>query len=117
MLMNLGGVLLANGRSAEALAPLEEALDVMMVQVGPHHSWTDVYRGWLGSAVSLTGRQDAAAQLFTWSMEGLSSYAELGQDRQVLGMLGRLVEVMEGQGLNNQAARYRALIDRAAPDP
>ncbi len=110
-LMFFGGALVKNGRAPEAIEPLSEALDLMIEQVGSQHSWTNVYRGWLGTAAVLTGRTEGGDQLFAWSLDGLSQYPELAQDRQVINMLGALVEVMEARGLNERAARYRALVD------
>lgn len=108
-LMQLGASLIVAGRPEEALAPLSEAVDLMMIQVGPYHSWTNVYRGWLGTAAALTGRQAEAQQLFEWSLEGLSSYQGLSSDNVVKGMLRTLVDVMEKNGLVEQARRYRRL--------
>lgn len=113
-LMNLGAELVKVGRADEAVDPLGEALDLAMVQIGPRHSWTNVYRGWLGAAAALAGRKPEAEQLFAWSLEGLSQYEELSGDRQVKGMLRALVEVMEERGLTEEADRYRSLGDLSA---
>jgi serine/threonine-protein kinase len=110
-LMNLGAQLVKLHRADEAVEPLVEALDLAMVQIGPRHSWTNVYRGWLGAAAALTGRTTQADQLFSWSLEGLSQYEELSGDLQVKSMLRSLIEVMEESGLGEEASRYRALGD------
>jgi hypothetical protein len=83
----------------------------MIRHIGPMHSWTDVYRGWLGTAAALTGRAPESEQLFTWSVEGLASYEGLSEDSQVKSMLRSLVQVMDGQGLVDQATRYREIVD------
>jgi serine/threonine-protein kinase len=111
MLMQLGATLIVAGRPRDALAPLAEALDLMIRHIGPMHSWTDVYRGWLGTAAALTGRAPESEQLFTWSVEGLASYEGLSEDSQVKSMLRSLVQVMDGQGLVDQATRYREIVD------
>jgi hypothetical protein len=76
-----------------------------------------VYRGWLGAAAALAGRQPESEQLFGWSLDGLSQYAGLASDNQVKSMLRALVRVMEDRGLTEQAARYRALVDLSEPEP
>lgn len=111
VLMNLGAELVHDGRAGEAVGPLAEAVDLAMTQIGPRHSWTNVYRGWLGTAAALSGRSAEARQLFAWSLDGLSQYEDLADDRQVKGMVRSLVEVMEEQGLSEEAARYRGLVD------
>jgi serine/threonine-protein kinase len=111
MLMQLGATLIVAGRPQDAMDPLAEALDLMIQHIGPMHSWTDVYRGWLGTAAALAGRTPESEQLFEWSLAGLSSYEQLGQDNQVKGMLAALVGVMEDNELLDQAARYRAIVD------
>ena len=115
-LMNLGAELVQNGRAGEALDPLVEALDLAMVQLGPRHSWTNVYRGWLATAAALSGRSAQATQLFAWSLEGLSQYEDLPHDQTVTSMVHSLLRVMEEQGLSDQAAGYRALVDSSGPD-
>jgi eukaryotic-like serine/threonine-protein kinase len=115
-LMNLGGELIKAGRAGEATDPLRESLDMAIATIGADHSWTNVYRGWLGTAAALTGRAPAARQLFDWSLRGLSSYVGLAGDNQVKVMLRSLVETMEAQGLSEEAARYRALVDLSEPD-
>ena len=109
--MNLGAQLVKLHRADEAVEPLVEALDLAMVQIGPRHSWTNVYRGWLGAAAALAGRTTQANQLFSWSLEGLSQYEELSGDLQVKSMLRSLIDVMEENGLSEEARRYRALGD------
>ena len=113
-LMNLGAQLVKVHRAEEAVEPLVEALDLAMVQMGPRHSWTNVYRGWLGTAAALSGKTAEAGQLFDWSLDGLSQYEELSGDRQVNSMLRSLIEVMEETGLHEEARRYRALGDLSA---
>ncbi|MGD8277308.1 MAG: serine/threonine-protein kinase, partial [Gemmatimonadota bacterium] len=82
VLMNLGAELVTQGRATEAIDPLVESVDLAIAQIGNHHSWTNVYRGWLGTAAALAGRAPEAAQFFDWSMEGLSSYTGLAGDNQ-----------------------------------
>jgi serine/threonine protein kinase len=114
-LMNLGGAFVSAGRAEEAVRPLSEALDLAIVQIGARHSWTNVYRGWLGAAAALTSRHAEAEELFAWSLDGLSQYEDLAGDLQVKAMLRSLVEVMEIQGLLDEAGRYRALVDLSEP--
>ena len=116
-LMNLGGELIWDGHAADAIKPLAEALDMAIAQLGSHHSWTNVYRGWLGAAAALSDHQPESEQLFGWSLDGLSQYAGLANDNQVKGMLRSLVRVMEEKGLTEQAERYRALVDLSEPEP
>ena len=111
VLMNLGAALLQAGRDEEAVEPLTEALDIMMIQIGPMHSWTHVYRGWLSAAGFLTGRVEGAETLTAQAMEGLSTYERLPEDLQVQGMLQALVRVMDQRGLRERADPYRALIE------
>lgn len=111
VLMNLGAELVNNGRAAEAVDPLREALDLAVTHVGARHSWTNVYRGWLGTAAALSGRSGPAEQLFAWSLDGLSQYEGLSGDRQVKSMVASLAAAMEEKGLSEQAARYRALLE------
>ncbi len=114
-LMSLGAALVSAGRAEEALPPLGEALDMAIEHIGARHGWTNVYRGWLGAAAALTGRHAEAEELFSWSLEGLSRYEDLPGDLEVKGRLRSLVEVMEAQGLMDEAARYRALVDLSQP--
>lgn len=110
-LMNLGAELVTVGRAREAVDPLVEAVDLAAAQIGAQHSWTNVYRGWLGSAAALEGKKGEAERLFDWSLEGLAQYPELSKDGTVKAMLRSLVEVMEAQGLTEEAERYRGLVD------
>ncbi len=110
-LMNLGGELLVAGRPEEAIEPLVEALEMMMIEIGPMHAWTDVYRGWLATAGMAAGREEGARELFDNSLQGLATYAELPGDGQVKSMLLGLLRVMDRYGLADEAARYRALTD------
>ncbi|MDH3222408.1 MAG: tetratricopeptide repeat-containing serine/threonine-protein kinase, partial [Gemmatimonadota bacterium] len=110
-LMNLGGELLLAGRPEEAIEPLADALEIMMIEIGPMHAWTDVYRGWLATAGMAAGRDEGARQLFENSLQGLASYPELPGDNQVRSMLQALLRVMDRYGLTDEAARYRALTD------
>ena len=110
-LMNLGAQLVKVHRAEEAVEPLVEALDMAMEQIGARHSWTNVYRGWLGAVAALTGRTTQAEPLFDRSLDGLSQCEELSGDVQVKSMLRSLVEVMEENGLHEEARRYRALAD------
>ncbi len=109
--MQLGATLIDADRAEEAIEPLSEAIEVASEQLGVRHAETNVYRGWLGAAAALSGRDVEAAQLFEWCLEGLSTYEELGEDRTVLAMLGALVRVMEDKGLGRDAARLRAVAD------
>lgn len=109
-LMNLGAELVLLDRPSEAVTPLAEALDVMVEQVGAFHSWTNVYRIWLGTAEAMIGRTDAAKVRFAEAYAGLSSYEGLATDFQVIGMLRPLVGFMDDKGLTGEAARFRALI-------
>jgi len=111
VLMNLGAELVTQGRAGEAIDPLVDALDLAIAQIGAQHSWTNVYRGWLGAAAAMEGKKTEAEQLFDWSLEGLAQYPGLSKDRTVKGMLRSLVEVMEAQGLTEEAGRYKALVD------
>ncbi|NNF28205.1 MAG: tetratricopeptide repeat protein, partial [Gemmatimonadetes bacterium] len=111
-LMNLGAGLVVEDRPSEATAPLMEAVDVMIDQVGSTHSWTDVYRIWLGAAEALIGRRDNAEGRFRQAFTGLSSYEGLASDLQVLGMLRPLLTVMDDKGLTEEAARFRGLLPR-----
>ena len=70
------------GRAKEAVDPLAEALDMAIAKIGNNHSWTNVYRGWLGTAAALTGRTPQAEQLFGWSLDGLLQYAGLANDNR-----------------------------------
>ncbi len=112
-LMNLGAALVTNDRPADALSPLSEAVDMAIEQMGARHSWTNVYRGWLGSAAALTGRAEAADQLFQWSLEGLSSYEGLGSDQTVKSMLESLIRTLDAKGLATQVTDYRAILEAA----
>lgn len=108
-LMELGAMLLTDERPDEALIHLNEALEMMMVEIGPMHSWTDVYRGWVAVAAKAAGHEEDAARIFDDSFAGLSGYEGLAGDRQVLGMIEGLTRVLDQYGLTDEAARYRAL--------
>ena len=110
-LMNLGGQLLQEGSPEAAVEPLTDALDMMMLEIGPMHSWTNVYRGWLGTAGAAIGRNEGSARLFDQSLEGLGTYEGLSQDGSVKEMLRALLRVMDQYGLSEQGARYRALTE------
>ena len=116
-LMQMGGTLIRAGQPEKAIVPLSEAVDEATQQIGARHSWTNVYRAWLGVAAVLTGRDAAAEQLFGWSLEGLGSYDGLAEDRVVLSMIEALVDEMRAQGLDEEAAPYAALIEGASGGP
>lgn len=116
-LMNIGGTLISDGRAEEAIPYLSEAVDQGIEHVGRFHSWTNVYRGWLGTAAVLSGREPQGEQFFAWALEGLESYEELRDDRRASSRLEALVRVMREQGLHDEAAPFAALLpdDSGAP--
>jgi len=116
-LMQLGGTHIRAGQPENAIAPLSEAVDLAIEQIGARHSWTNVYRAWLGVAAVLTGRDAAAEQLFGWSLEGLGSYEGLAGDRSVLSMIEALVDEMHAQGLDEEAAPFVALLEGTSGGP
>lgn len=118
MLMNLGGELARTGSADEGVAPLTEAVAMLEAELEPDHSWTAVYRGWLGAAATLAGQQRLGAASLDESVASLSRYDGLRQDRNVISMLDALVAAMEERGLAAEAARYRALMEPlpASPD-
>lgn len=110
-LMEMGATFIAAGRPEEAIDPLSEAVDLGIEQIGRYHSWTNVYRAWLGVAAALTGRDAGAAQLFAWSLEGLEGYEVLRDDLNVVAMVEALVREMEAAGLHDQAIPFAALLE------
>ncbi|MDH3272343.1 MAG: serine/threonine-protein kinase [Gemmatimonadota bacterium] len=110
-LMQLGATLIRAGRPEEAVQTLSVAVDLAIEHIGTHHSWTNVYRAWLGVAAALTGRDAGAARLFAWSLEGLGSYDELTEDRSVVAMIDALVSEMLAQDLGDEAAPFAALLE------
>ncbi len=110
-LMNLGGSLVDARRAEAAVDPLSEAVAVAVSQIGDGHSWTHVYRGWLGAALQLAGREAEGEQWLGASLSGLARYEGLAGDREVIARIENLVQRMEQGGLSGPAARYRALLD------
>ncbi len=109
--MNLGGSLVDARRAEAAVDPLSEAVAVAVSQIGDGHSWTHVYRGWLGAALQLAGREAEGEQWLGASLSGLARYEGLAGDREVIARIENLVQRMEQGGLSGPAARYRALLD------
>ncbi len=110
-LMEYGGLLVQADRPEEALTPLQEAVDVMIEQLGAFHSWTEISRAWLGLATALTGDPERAEQLFSWTITGLSSYEALPQDLTVKNMLSFVIQVAEDKGLEEVASRLGGITD------
>lgn len=114
LLSELGGTLIGAGRAEEALRPLAEAVDMAMVEIGPYHAWTNVYRGWLGAAARLTERDEAADQLFGWSLEGLGSYPDFASDRNTIERVESLVRTMHEVGLSEDVSPFEDLLASAS---
>jgi tetratricopeptide (TPR) repeat protein len=108
-LMELGATLLRTGRPHEALEPLNEALEAMIIEIGPLHSWTHIYRGWVAAAAKAAGYGEDAERSFNDSLVGLAGYERLTEDVQVLGMIEPLAQTLDQYGMTEEAARYRAL--------
>lgn len=109
-LMALGAGLIRDGRASEALPHLSESVDMGIEQMGLRHSWTNVYRAWLGVAAELTDRTEAAEQLWGWSLEGLVAYEGLREDPSVVSMLEVLIRTMREQGLEVEAEPFARLV-------
>ncbi|MEM7417746.1 MAG: protein kinase [Gemmatimonadota bacterium] len=109
-LMALGGALIRSGRPDEAVPALSEAVDMGIEQMGMRHSWTNVYRAWLGVAAALTDRSEQAEQFWTWSLEGLEAYEALQDDASVASMVEVLVATMREQGLESEAVPFARLL-------
>lgn len=109
-LWNLGAALVQYDRFDEALAPLSEALDMGITQLGARHSWNAVYRGWLALAAARTDRAEAAEQLFGWSFDGVEGYDGLAEDLTVRSRVEALAGMLESKGFGAEAARYRAAL-------
>jgi tetratricopeptide (TPR) repeat protein len=111
-LTQLGGAYIKADRASQAVEPLQEALAVMTQQLGANNAWTDVTRGWLATALALTGQAQAADELIGYSIMGLSTYEGLPQDATVKGMLGHLVDTMREKGLAEYANRLGAIAEQ-----
>ncbi len=115
-LMTTGATLISAGRAEEAIPYLSEAVDKGIEHIGDFHAWTNTYRAWLGVAAALTGRDAQANQFFGWSLEGLSSYEGLREDRSVVVRLEALIRVMREEGLDVEVDPFVALLeDDAGP--
>src|SRR5690606_27058618 len=111
MLMNLGAEQVLTGNDEHAVDALAEAVAILEVELGPEHEWTAVYRGWLAAAATLAGNGQAGGQVFDRSIDALSRYEGLADDREVNAMLAALVGALEQRGLAAQAARYGTLLE------
>jgi eukaryotic-like serine/threonine-protein kinase len=110
VLMNLGAQLVVMDRDREAIGPLRDAVEMLERELDPGHSWTAVYRGWLGSAAALAGAETLSARELDSSVGTLARYEGLRTDRLVMAMLEALVREIEQRGLDDVAARYRTLM-------
>ncbi len=117
LLMQLGGTLLRADRSGEALEPLAEAVDLAIVHIGGLHSWTNIYRGWLGAALIRAGQIERGEEFLAMCYTGLSSYEDLPNDRNALSRLRALVSVMGTHGLDAQAEKFAPLLEGSDPAP
>lgn len=117
LLMNIGATLVSAGRAGEALPYLGEAVDEGIEHIGRYHAWTNTYRAWTGVAAALSGRRPEAEQFFGWSLEGLTLYEGLLEDRIVLARIEALVRVMREQGLHDEAAPFAALLPEDSGTP
>lgn len=117
LLMNIGATLVSAGLAEEALPYLGQAIDEGIEHIGRYHAWTNTYRGWAGVAAALSGRRPEAEQFFAWSLEGLTQYEGLSEDRLVLARIQALVRVMREQGLHDEAAPFAALLSEDSGTP
>jgi len=99
----------ARGRPVEAVAPLREAVALASATIGPIHSWTNLYRGWLAAGLLLSDQEAEGRRYLDDSLTGLGLYEGLSQDTNVKNMIEALAGFMSGAGLESEAARYRAL--------
>jgi tetratricopeptide (TPR) repeat protein len=111
-LMNLGASLVDARRPEAAVEPLTAAVAMAVSQIGDAHSWTHVYRGWLGAALQLAGREAEGEQWLRVSLSGLAQYEGLAGDQVVISRIQNLVQRMEKGGLSGPAGRYRELLER-----
>ncbi|MGI9625768.1 MAG: protein kinase domain-containing protein, partial [Longimicrobiales bacterium] len=113
-LMRLGAARIVADQPEQAIPPLSEAVDMAIEEIGRFHSWTNVYRCWMGVAATLSGRKDAATRFMGWCLEGLSSYEGLKDDRMTVSMVQSLVDTMRDKGLDEEARPVAALLE---PEP
>ncbi|HSG46528.1 MAG TPA: serine/threonine-protein kinase [Longimicrobiales bacterium] len=113
--MNHGAMLLQSGRPAEAASVLASAVQGAADQLGPNHTWTAVYRGWLGAAAVLAGDVEMGRDSFRRSLVTLTlaTTPTVGEDRQVQSMLDALLLRLEDPALAEYAAAYRDLLAEA----
>ncbi|HSG47573.1 MAG TPA: tetratricopeptide repeat-containing protein kinase family protein, partial [Longimicrobiales bacterium] len=105
----LATLLLWNGRTAEAVPLLQEAMEVYTRTLGPTHGWTANAESRLGKALSEVGRADEAEPLLVGSFETLLA-GPGPEDRWTLEALERLTSFLDGQGRAAEASRYRRRI-------
>jgi tetratricopeptide (TPR) repeat protein len=115
----LGGVLLRRRQWDKGLTHLGEARDVYREVLGARHLWTFFAEATTAAGHVARGRADLGQpyldRFYQYRVEDLRQPGDHAAQRDLIDVLTPFVRLLEGFGLDREAARFGALLSPADP--